>query len=111
MLVLFTANIEIFTQYIYFRAFRAVSSFGARKFNVSENYYRNRTNGIDWYVRENLSTQICLLVLGARKSSCAKISTFTVVLVLFCFDYVSYSCYSYVLILCLFVNVLCVSLI
>ena len=37
-----------------------------------------RTNRINWYVRENLTLQICLLGLDARKFSCAKISTFTV---------------------------------
>ena len=48
------------------------------KFDLSENYYHNSTNRINGYVRENLTTPICLLVLEAQKYSCAKISTFTV---------------------------------
>ena len=45
---------------------------------MSENHYHNNTNRINWYVRENLTTRICLLMLDAHKFSCVKISTFTV---------------------------------
>ena len=45
---------------------------------MSENYYHNRTYIINWYMRENLAARICLLMLYARKFSCAKICTFTV---------------------------------
>ena len=46
--------------------------------NVSENYYHNRTNRINWHMRENQNTRIYSIGLDARKFSCAKISTFTV---------------------------------
>ena len=71
-----TVNVDIFTQYIFSRISRR--ALDARKFDVSENNYHNRTNRIDRYMRENLSTQICHLMLDAREFSCAKISTFTV---------------------------------
>ena len=45
---------------------------------MSENYYHNRINRINWYMRENLAARKCLLMLDARKFSCAKICTFTV---------------------------------
>ena len=68
------------------RNFRAVHIFAgsrkaldARKFVSSENYYHNRTNRINWYVRENFTARICVLLLDARKFSCAKICTFTVI--------------------------------
>ena len=60
-----TVNIEIFMQYIFLRILRW--ALDARKFDVSENYYHNRTNRINWYMRENLTTRICLLMLDARK--------------------------------------------
>ena len=64
------------------RNFRAVHIFAhlkhARKFDVSENYYSNRTNIINWCMRKNLAARICLLMLDARKFSCAKICMFTV---------------------------------
>ena len=64
------------------RNFRAVHisrrALDARKFDVRENYYHNRRNRIYWYVREKLAAGICLLVIDARKFSCAKICTFTV---------------------------------
>ena len=47
-------------------------------FDESENYYHNRTNRINWYMRENLAARICLLMLDVRKFSCTKICTFTV---------------------------------
>ena len=50
----------------------------ARKFDVSENYNHNRTNGNKLHMRENLTARIFLTDLDARKFSCAKISTFTV---------------------------------
>ena len=44
-------NVEIFAQYIFSRiSHRAVD---ARKFDVSENYYHNRTDRINWHVHEN----------------------------------------------------------
>ena len=64
-------NVEIFAQYIFSRISRR--ALDARKFDVSENYNQNRTN------RNNLTARICVLGLGARKFSCVKISTFTVV--------------------------------
>ena len=46
-----TVNIEISAQYIFSRiSCRALDS---RKFDVSEKYYYNITNRINWYVREN----------------------------------------------------------
>ena len=50
----------------------------ARKFDVSENYNHNRTNGNKQHMRENLTARIFLMDLDARKFSCAKISTLTV---------------------------------
>ena len=68
------------------RNFRTVHIFAhfarasdARKFDVSENYNHNRTNRNKQHMRENLTARICLIGLDARKFSCAKISTFTVV--------------------------------
>ena len=46
-----TVNVEIFVRYIFSRISRR--ALGARKFDVSENYYHNRTNTINWHVREN----------------------------------------------------------
>ena len=71
-----TVNVEIFSQYIFSR--RALDE---RKFDVSKNYYYDRTNRINWYVRENLATRICLLMRDVRKFSCTKICTFTAVFV------------------------------
>ena len=73
---LITVNVDIFAQYIFSRI--SCRALDARKFHVNENYYHNRTNRIKWYMRENLAVRICLLMLDARKSSCAKICTFTV---------------------------------
>ena len=53
----------------------------ARKFDVSENYNHNRTNRKKQDMREDLTAQLCLIGLDARKFSCAKISTFTVLIV------------------------------
>ena len=50
-----------------------------QRFDVSDFCNDNSTNRINWYVYENLTTRICLLILDVRKFSCAKISTFTVV--------------------------------
>ena len=71
-----TVNVEIFAQYIFSRILRR--ALDARKFGVSENYNHNRAIRNKQHMRENLTTQILLLVLGARKFSCAKICTFTV---------------------------------
>ena len=71
-----TVNVDIFTQYIFSCISRR--ALDARKFDVSKNYYQNRKNRINWYVRENLVARICLLVLNTQKISCAKICTFTV---------------------------------
>ena len=46
-----TVNVEIFAQYIISRISR--TAVDARKFDVSENYYHNRTDRIKWHVREN----------------------------------------------------------
>ena len=51
----------------------------ARKFDVSENYNHNRTNRTKQHMRENLTGRIFLIGLDARKFSCVKISTFTVI--------------------------------
>ena len=74
-----TVNVDIFAQYIFSRILRR--ALDARKFDVSENYYHNRTNRISGYMRENLAARICLLMLDARKFSCAKICTFTVYII------------------------------
>ena len=50
----------------------------ARKFDVSENYNHNRIDRNKQHMRENLTARIFLIGLDARKFSCAKISTFTV---------------------------------
>ena len=46
-----TVNVEIFAQNIFSRISRRAVD--ARKFDVSENYYHNRTDRINWHVREN----------------------------------------------------------
>ena len=69
-----TVNVE--TQYIFSRISRRALYW--RKIDVGENYYHNRTNRINWYVRENLPARKCLLMLDARKFTCAKICTLTV---------------------------------
>ena len=69
-------NIEYFTQYIFSRIWQR--ALDAQKFGVSEEITHNRTNRINWYVRENLATGRCLVRLDAQKFSSAKISTFTV---------------------------------
>ena len=51
-----------------------------QKFDVSENYHHNRTNRINWYVCENLTMPISLVMLDARKFSDGKICRFTVIL-------------------------------
>ena len=73
----YTVNVDIFAEDIFSRISRRASD--ARKFDVSENYNHNRTNRNKQHMRENLTAQICLIGLDARKFSCAKISTFTVV--------------------------------
>ena len=65
-------NVEMFAQYIF-----SCRALDAQKFDVIENFNHKRTNRIKWYVRESETMRICLLGLDARKSSCAKISTFT----------------------------------
>ena len=71
-----TVNVEIFAQYIFSRI--SGRALDARKLDVNENYYHNRTNRINWSMSENLAVRMCLLMLDARKVSCAKICTFTV---------------------------------
>ena len=78
---IYTVNVDIFEQFISCRAL------DARKIDVSENYNHNRTNRIKWYVREYLTTGICLLRLDVQNFSCAKISTFTVHREKYQFDY------------------------
>ena len=74
MYFLHTVNVEIFSQYIFSRISR--SALDARKYDVSEKMKHYRSNRINYKMRENLSTRKWL---DARKFSCAKISTFTVV--------------------------------
>ena len=75
-----TVNVEIFAEYIFSRISRR--AIDVRKFDVSENYNHNKTIRINWYVHENITTRICLLGLDVRKYSSAKISTFTVYLII-----------------------------
>ena len=49
--VKYTVNVEIFARYIF--SFISRKAVEARKFDVSENYYHNRTNRINWHVREH----------------------------------------------------------
>ena len=72
-----TVNVEIFAQYIFLRVSRMVSN--ARKYDVSENLNHYRLDGIRHKMRENMSTRKGHIGLDARKFSCAKISTFTVI--------------------------------
>ena len=76
-----TVNVEIFAQYVFSRISR--SAIDARKFDVSENHNHNRTNRIHRYMRENITTRICLQGLDVRKFSSAKICTFAVIKTLF----------------------------
>ena len=62
---LITVNVEMFTKYILSRI--SPRTLNTRKFDVSENYHHNRTNRINWYMRENVTTRKCLLMLDARK--------------------------------------------
>ena len=74
-----TVNVEIFAQCIFSRISR--TALDARKYDVSEKINQNSTNRTYCLLRKKLVTQKRLLRLDARKFSCAKISTFTVVLV------------------------------
>ena len=67
----------MFAQYIFSRISR--SALNARKYDVSEKMKHYRSNRINNKMRENLSTRKCHQGLDARKFSCAKISTFTVI--------------------------------
>ena len=73
----YTINVEIFAQYIFSRISR--SALDARKYDVSEKMKHYRSNRINYKMRENLSTRKCHQGLDARKFSCAKISTLTVI--------------------------------
>ena len=75
-IIVYTVNVEFFAQDMFSRNSRR--ALDMRKFDVSKNYYHNKTNRINWYVRENLAAQICILMLDAPKFSGAKICTFTV---------------------------------
>ena len=66
----YTANVDIFAQYIFSCISRR--ALDARKLDVRENCYYNRTTRMNWYARENLTTRIALLIINARKFSCAK---------------------------------------
>ena len=66
----------MFAQYIFSRISRR--ALDARKLDVSKNDYHNRTNRINWYVREDLAAPICILMLDAHKFSCEKIYMFSV---------------------------------
>ena len=50
-LVCITVNVEISAQYIFLRISRRAVY--ARKLDVNENYYHNRTDRINWHVRKN----------------------------------------------------------
>ena len=52
-------NVEISAQCIFSCVLHRVLD--TRNFDVSESYYHNRTNRINWYVCEHLTSQICLL--------------------------------------------------
>ena len=54
-------NVDNFAQDIFSHILR--SALNAKKLDASENFYHNKTNIINWYVRENLTLQICLLGL------------------------------------------------
>ena len=54
----------------------------ARKYDVSENLNHYRLEGIRYKMCENMSARKGHIGLGARKFSCTKISTFTVLLFL-----------------------------
>ena len=82
--MMLAVNIEIFAHYIFSRISRMVSY--ARKYDVSENLNHYRLDGIRYKMRKNMSTRKGHIGLGARKFSCAKISTFTV------FWFHDYSC-------------------
>ena len=71
-----TVNVEIFAQYIFSRISRM--ALYARKYDVSERINQNATKRTNSYLCENLVARKCPLRHGARKFSCAKISTFTV---------------------------------
>ena len=68
----------MFAQYILSRISRMVSY--ARKYDVSENLNHYRFDGIRYKIRKNLSTRKGHIGLDVRKFSCAKISTFTILL-------------------------------
>ena len=73
-----TVNVEIFTQYIFSR----MVSY-ARKCDVSENLNHYRLDGIMYKMCKNMSTRKLRkghIGLDARKISCVKISTFTVIM-------------------------------
>ena len=75
-----TVNVEISAQYIFSRISRMALC--ARKYDVSEKINQTRTKRTNIYLREILVARKCLLRLDARKFSCAKISTFTVLVYL-----------------------------
>ena len=72
-----TVNVEIFAHYIFLRISRMVSY--AQKYDVSENLNHYRLDRIRYKMRENMTTRKGHIWLDARKFSCAKISTFTVI--------------------------------
>ena len=39
---------------------------------MSKNFYHDRTNRINWYMRKTLAVRICLLMLDSRKFGCAQ---------------------------------------
>ena len=73
-----TLTVEMLAQFIFLRILRR--ALDLQKCDVSENYYHYGTNRTNWYVRENVTLRICHPGLDARKFCCAKISTFTVLL-------------------------------
>ena len=76
-----TVNVDIFAQYIFSRISRMALC--AQKYDVSEKINQNGTKRTNSYLRANFVVQKCPLRLDARKFSCAKISTFTVICEMF----------------------------
>ena len=72
----------------------------ARKYDVSENLNHYRLDRIRYKMRENISTRNGHIWLDARKFSCAKISTFTVL----CLDTIMEGTVSQILYLVKFVS-------
>ena len=71
-------NVQIFRQCIF--SCISLRALDARKYNVSEKNNHYRLNRNTYLMREKKFTRKCLMGLDARKFSCTKRSTFTVVI-------------------------------